>query len=96
MLDHPTNRDMHGRCRLPPRQWKGSQTSAAPGQSLKYGPALYPCLVSVQLKVSAFFVDQLLMFASLYDLAIFNHKDLIRLPDSAQPVGNDKCSPAPH
>lgn len=96
MSADPIKCGVHRRCNLPHLNGNMSGLHQPRGRSLKYGRALYPCLVGVQLKVSASFVDQLLMSASLNDLAILNHKDLIRLPDGAQPMGNNKCRPASH
>ncbi len=70
--------------------------STRSGENLGQSVRLDPGLVGVELMISAFLLDQLIMGSPFHDLTFFDHQNLMSLSNRAQPVGDDECGSPLH
>ncbi len=70
--------------------------STRSGEDLGQSVRLDPGLVGVELMISAFLLDQLIMGSPFHDLPFFDHQNLMSLSNGAQAVGDDECGSPLH
>ena len=64
----------------------------------KFSGALFflRSMARIQLIITSFCLDQLIVSPSLYDPSLFQHHDAVRVPHRRKSVGDHKCSSAFH